>query len=457
MASPGPERVSTRPSAQPGLGREIETASEPSSALSRKWRRWKLRTRRWQPNFLFAVCVAASTAMWTLPTACSSGLWGPLASPEESVGINTRDSGGKQVSAVIRSRLATLDKRRSFQAPDGAIYILGPIKTMDGGRRMVSLDESDPNLGTSLNEMEMNSIFSRQGLFIALRNKLLCEADGRCVGKMWRSLDDFKTIREEETTVLIPEAGRVENGNRLKKPADGYANEFDEWVGLFFHRGILEMPDGSLIAAMYGNFEEDNIQPTNPRSILETKYKHRTFVVRSTDHGQTWRYLASVAVPRRDVGDDTEGYNEWSIIRLDDGRLFGVMRTGHYTSLVASWSSDDGKTWTEPVAPEGLDPGGCDPYLLKLSDGRVALAYGQLVPPPEPIELYWEEYEELADHRRRCRIAISEDGSGESWVATTVADYTRRWAYPTIHEVEPNVILYQTDDEVWRVELNSTR
>ena len=411
----------------------------------------------WKRNALFAVCVAVTTAALAHSSACSSGGGNLDTSTGEMTGTATDDVGNTQVLAVTRSRLATLDKRRSFQAPDGTIYILGPIKIMDGGRRMASLNESDPQLGTSLNEMEMNSILSRKGLFIALRNKLVCEADGRCTGKMWRSLDDFKTLREEETTVVIPEAGKVENGNRLKKPADGYANEFDEWVGLFFHRGILEMPDGSLIAAMYGNFEEDKIRPTNPRSIMETQYKHRTFVVRSTDQGETWRYLASVAVPRPDAADDTEGYNEWSITRLDDGRLFGVMRTGHYTSLVASWSSDDGKTWTEPVAPEGLDPGGCDPYVLKLSDGRVALAYGQIVPPPEAVELYWKEYKERADHRRRCRIAISEDGSGETWVTTTVADYTRRWAYPTIHEVEPNVILYQTDDEVWRVELNPAR
>jgi hypothetical protein len=163
--------------------------------------------------------------------------------------------------------------------------------------------------------------------------------------------------------------------------------------------------------------------------------------------------LSSVAVPRPDVPDDSEGYNEWSIIRLDDGRLFGVMRTGHYTSLVASWSSDEGKTWTAPVAPKGLDPGGCDPYLLKLSDGRVALGYGQIVPPTEPHELYWKEYDKRADHRRRCRLAINEDGTGRSWVAITVADYARRWAYPTIHEPEPGVILYQTDDEVWRAVL----
>ena len=399
-----------------------------------------------------SIWVAVNVAALAGFPACTSGDQPPDSPITESIEA-TADRIGAPGIEITRSRLAALDKRRSFRAPDGTIYILGPLKTMDGGRRLVLCDDSDPQLGTSLNEMEMNSIYSSQRLFIALRNKLICGDDGRCVGKMWRSLDDFETLREEETTVLVLEAGKVENGERTREPADGYANEFDEWVGLFFHRGIIETTDGSLLAAMYGNFEEDAMRPTNPRSILETQYKHRTFVVRSTDQGKTWRYLSSVAVPSADVPDDSEGYNEWSIIRLDDGRLFGVMRTGHYTSLVASWSSDEGKTWTEPVAPEGLDPGGCDPYLLKLRDGRVALAYGQIVPPTEPQELYWKEYDKRADHRRRCRLAINEDGTGKSWVAITVADYTRRWAYPTIHEPEPGIILYQTDDEVWRAEL----
>ena len=85
---------------------------------------------------------------------------------------------------------------------------------------------------------------------------------------MWRSTDDLKTLQQGDTVLVIPEAGKVDNGNAK------------EWVGLFFHRRIVEMPDGSLLAAMYGNFEQDTIVPTNPRSKSETKYKARTFVVR---------------------------------------------------------------------------------------------------------------------------------------------------------------------------------
>ena len=59
------------------------------------------------------------------------------------------------------------------------------------------------------------------------------------------------------------------------------------------------------------------------------------------------------------------------------------------------------------------------------------------------------------DQRRKCQLAINADGTGKGWLATTVADYAPRMAYPTIFEVEPNVILYQSGEclELWRVEL----
>ena len=329
---------------------------------------------------------------------------------------------------------------RSVRAPDGAIYILGPLKTIDGGKSLVASEESDPPWGTALRESAMNSLLVRDNEFLAIRNKVTCATGGDCVGKLWHSEDGCRTIREGDTHVLIPEAGKVDNGGP------------GEWAGLFFHRSILEMPGGSLLAAMYGNFEQDTITPTNPRSKSETKYKLRAFVVRSVDNGKTWRYLATIATPQAGVVDDTEGFNEWSMVKLEDGRLLAVIRTGHYTPMVASWSSDEGKTWSPPSMPRGLGPG-ADPHLLKLRDGRLALAYGEIVQPSGPKEQYWKDYATKGDHRRRCRLAICPDGMGQNWTASTVADYAPRSAYSTIFEVEPNVLVYQADLEVWRIEL----
>jgi hypothetical protein len=340
---------------------------------------------------------------------------------------------------------------RSFRAADGTIYLLGPFKTTDAGRKLEQCTLADPHWGTLLNEGEMNTLFSRKGLFLALKNKVVCAPGGQCTGTMWRSSDELKSFQETAVTVVIPEAGKVDNGKS------------EEWVGLFFHRAIIELRDGALLAAMYGNFEHDTITPTNPRSKAESKYKLRAFIVRSTDQGNTWRYLSTVAAPDPAVVDDTEGFNEWTIVRLADGRLLGLIRTGHYTPLQASWSSDEGKTWTRTVTPNGLGPGGADPFVILLSDGRLALAYGEIVQPKGSREAYWKDYSmhnwpgaaktSEADERRRCVLAIDADGSGRSWVSYTVADYGPRSGYATIFEVEPTILVYQADMDLWRVEL----
>ena len=331
---------------------------------------------------------------------------------------------------------------RSFQTADGTVHLLGLFKVVEQGAKVVARDESDPPWGiTALLESQINTFFQRPGLFLGLWHKVKPGPDGTHLGRMWRSFDDLKTLQEEETHIVIPEAGQIDFGTA------------GEWAGLIFHRAVVELPDGSLLTAMYGNFQQDTATPTHPWSKTETKYKQRAFVARSADQGEIWRYLASVAVPDPVRPDDSEGFNEWSMVRLDDGRLLGVIRTGHFTPLVASWSEDEGRTWTPPRSLPGLGPAGCDPYLLKLRDGRLALAYGEMVQPPADRERYWREFASHGDRRRRCRLAISLDGTGERWQTLDLSDYADRSAYPTIFEVAPNVILYQSDLDLWRVEI----
>ena len=333
---------------------------------------------------------------------------------------------------------------RAVQAPDGTIYVYGALKSTDGGRFFWPVEKSDPAFGSFLHAEKLTSLYWRKGLFLGFYWNVTCRQAGRCVGRMWRSRDGMKTVQKKETVLIIPEAGSV--------PVDTFSEVKDQQSStIFFHRGLREMPDGTLLACMIGSFEEDKSPTTDPRSKMETPMKMRSFLVRSSDQGDTWRYLSTVAAPRAGIVDDTEGFNEWALLPLDDGRMLAVMRTGHYSPMVASWSDDGGKTWSPP-ADMGLGPG-VDPYLLRLQDGRLAVAYGQLVQRRGAKKEHWTQ----EDQRRRCQLAINADGSGKGWVATTVADYSRRMAYPTIFEVEPNVILYQSGEclELWRVEIKS--
>jgi len=331
---------------------------------------------------------------------------------------------------------------RSFMALDGTIHLLGLFKIVERGSRVVFRDESDPAWApTALTEAQINTFFSRPGLFIGLQNKVEPRPDGYYTGRIWRSFDDLKTIQEEETILVIPEAGNVDFGSP------------ELWAGLFFHRAVIELTDGSLLAAMYGNFEHDVAPPTHPWSKKESKYKLRAFTVRSTDLGKTWRYLSSVAVPDPAHTDDSEGFNEWSIVGLEDDRLLAIIRTGHFTPMAACWSEDEGRSWTSPRTLEDLGPAGVDPCLIKLDDGRLALAYGEMVQPPLDSKEYWNKFDTLGDSKRRCRLAVSTDKTGEKWQAFNISEYGNRSAYATIFEVARNIILYQADLEIWRIEI----
>ena len=387
--------------------------------------------------------VSSGVVMSVCIAGAALGVQSEFTSPRSEDG-----NGHTQSSQVLSVTLA--DGRggrytRSFQAPNGIVYMLGSMKVIEGGRRWALCDESDPPWPAgALHEKRMNSFLSKQGLFIALENKVLCK-QGACTARMWRSVDDLKTIHEERTSVIIPEAGKVDTPP-------------DKWPPLIFHRGILELEDGSFLAAMYGQFEQDTTI-VSERSEGAGDRKSRAFVVRSADRGKSWRFLANVAVPDPKGIDDSEGFNEWHFIRLADARLFGVVRTGHYTPMVAVWSGDNGRTWTKPKTLPGLGPAGVDPYLLRLSDGRLALAFGDIVQPTEPKEDWWKRYEDKTVRRpwngdpRSCNLAINRDGTGASWETSIIGDFGKRTGYATVFEIEPNVLVYQCDLDVWRIDL----
>ncbi len=313
---------------------------------------------------------------------------------------------------------------RSFQGPDGSIYLQGDKKSTDGGKTFV--DHNGPSFEEILRIPE-GVIHNRPGLFYAVDGAVDLKSPDVYTVRAWRSTDGLRTLVQEESTVRIPGGPR-----RQRKP--------DEWYGFYFYRNMLELPDGTLLTTMEGNLEDDKLKPNDRRSSSETVYMQRTIIVTSRDEGRTWDYLSTVAapVPGDPVG---EGFDEPTILRLNDGRILCVMRTGHFSPLYACWSSDDGKTWTEPKYT-GLERG-CDPHLLLLQDGRILLSYGERFPTGS--------YLKPKKRGALVKFALSDDG-GEEWRVATVAEGMGS-SYSTILEVEPNLIFCQVDGWFWRVQL----
>jgi hypothetical protein len=122
--------------------------------------------------------------------------------------------------------------------------------------------------------------------------------------------------------------------------------------------------DGKLIATAAG----DHRDPTVKGNVL--------WLFESTDRGRTWEERAEIA---RDPSAP-EGVNESTIVRLRDGRLYVIARTGD--RIIHTWSSDQGKTWTPPQPIRLIDEPDhtvriCWPVCRQLADGTLVLVYGR--------------------------------------------------------------------------------
>ncbi len=103
------------------------------------------------------------------------------------------------------------------------------------------------------------------------------------------------------------------------------------------------------------------------------KKEGRVLLSRTKDGGMNWEIVSW-------IGQEPEGFDIMpSSLRLSPTEIITVIRsrTENRQDLLTSYiSEDNGKTWTklkDPVADTGR--GGSPPALVKLKDGRLALAY----------------------------------------------------------------------------------
>ncbi len=101
--------------------------------------------------------------------------------------------------------------------------------------------------------------------------------------------------------------------------------------------------------------------------------EHRIGAAESKDDGLTWTWMSEIS--GRPGDDVARGYHELHAIETDDGRIVAQIR--HEGKVDPNWtlqteSADGGKTWTIP-RPITF---GIPSQLLKLRDGRLLMTYG---------------------------------------------------------------------------------
>jgi hypothetical protein len=142
-----------------------------------------------------------------------------------------------------------------------------------------------------------------------------------------------------------------------------------------FNGQTVRLQDGTYLATVYGEL----VDPPG----------YRIFAVNSTD-GVHWAIHALVADQSCGV-PGKEGPCESALLRLNDGRLLCVFRVGSRANYGQCWSSDEGQSWSAPVAMAG--PFSVQPSLATRPDGVIALGGG----------------------RPGLHLWLNADGRGEQW------------------------------------------
>ncbi len=154
------------------------------------------------------------------------------------------------------------------------------------------------------------------------------------IGLLYTSTDEWKTLKgPEEITFHLPGVnfyGSTDDGGRPHE-------------AVRLHRSIIELPNGDLLATIYGWWKGD----TSSASYQTNMKKTRSVLVKSTNRGRHWEQISTIAAL---PSTGTEGFDEPTVVRIKEaphaGRLICFMRTGQ--ELYEAISDDEGDTWSTP-------------------------------------------------------------------------------------------------------------
>lgn len=154
----------------------------------------------------------------------------------------------------------------------------------------------------------------------------------------------------------------------------------------FIDGQTVKIKDGKYLAPVYAYFkdyDEQIFKRVGGKYLATTReggYTHKKYnlMAAESDDGIRWKIRSIIADENSSVAG-IDGPSESAIVRLVDGRLmclFGQAKPfGRGKTYGQTWSSDEGKTWTTPVAASG--PYGVEPCLVVMKDGTLVLSGGR--------------------------------------------------------------------------------
>ncbi len=200
-------------------------------------------------------------------------------------------------------------------------------------------------------------------------------------------IDQLKQDRLEATISVSKDGGKTwERGGTMPPRVRGLSHHTP-------FGDIIVADNGDLVVGTYVNkFGPEPIKKGQPKKYQAHKYAYEghVYALRSKDEGKTWTHVTPIV---KDI------HVEAAMLHLGDGKWLAASRRFGFRDLDLHVSTDDGFTWNL-IENHGIGiPRVSAAHLLKLSDGRVLLTYGNRSPGNKGID-----------------VRISED-EGKSWSA----------------------------------------
>ena len=204
---------------------------------------------------------------------------------------------------------------------------------------------------------------------------------------------------------------------------------YEGYSGYLSGGSFLALPSGRLVIP---------VQHWLPRES-----RHAQLVFASDDQGKTWQKSSLIDVGGRGHHD---GAMESTMTRLDDGRLWLLMRT-NLDAFWQSYSKDQGATWSSPQTTT-IDASSSPGAIKRLSDGRLILVWNRLFPEGKtevkrkPQDGIYAASNAASSQREELSVAFSSDEGGHWTTPVVIARLPGgRICYPRIFENDRGEVL----------------
>jgi len=267
----------------------------------------------------------------------------------------------------------------------------------------------------------------------------------------WKERTEFSM---DKTTIVLNPTPKLptyivyskDNGKTWSEPVKLH----DDWTGA--NRRMLETKDGHIVFSTM--------------IIRNNRARHCVLTYVSSDDGATWK--ASNVLDSPSSAGDHSGLMEADVIRLNDGRLWMLIRT-NWDYFYESYSSDNGLTWSAYQKTD-IDASSSPGALIRLESGRIVLVWNRLYHKGknevrrlggEALGDSGREIGEVPASYQRDELSLMySDDDGKTWsspfvIAKNITPAVRWWvdgiSYPHLFEPSKGVIWIITDQGGLRI------